>query len=254
MISILSSAKLLDCKTPIGVPHFTQPQFCGAAALLIEALRSYSVAELQDMMAINASIARENFNRFQQWHLPFTAENARQAILTYNGEVFNGLKAKTLSNEDLLFAQERLYILSGLYGLLRPLDLIQPYRLEMAAKVFVDGNDSLYSFWSDKITSAISKVLKNHKDKTIINLASNEFSKVLNFNKLKAKVISPIFKEFRGDKPQMIVIYTKKARGLMSRFIIENRIEKPEEIKHFDREGYFYNQQYSTENEWVFTR
>jgi len=254
MITLLSPAKLLNFEKQQITDVFTIPRFMEEAGQLISKLRELSEEELANLMDINDQLARLNYERYQQWSPPFTTGNAKQSIFSFNGEVYNGLKAAELTSEDLKFAQETLRMLSGLYGLLRPLDLIQPYRLEMNTKLQVGSNKNLYEFWGDKIYDLLKNEIQKHKNKFIINLASNEYGKAAKLKKFGDKVITPVFKELKGEHYKVIVVYTKKARGMMSRFIIQNRIDEPEQLKHFEDEGYFYNDEFSSDNEWCFSR
>ena len=254
MITIISPAKNLDFKRQVKIKTFTQPLFPKESVRLIRVLRKLKPSELRSLMSINDKLAVLNFERFQTWSQPFSTENSRQAVLAFNGEVYNGLKAKELSLEDLNYAQDHLRILSGLHGILRPLDLIQPYRLEMGTDLRIGKWDNLYSFWSNKIHTHLKELLISSGNPVLVNLASDEYSKAAKLKKLKVKIISPAFYELKGDTYQMITVYMKKARGLMTRYIIENRIDDPEQLKLFDAEGYFYNEQLSDEKKWVFSR
>ena len=254
MITIISPAKNLDFKSKLNILSHTQPLFLRESEKLIKTLRKLKPKELADLMGISDKLAILNFERYQKWSPPFTSENARQAILAFNGEVYNGLKAKELSENDLQFAQNHLRIISGLHGVLRPLDLIQPYRLEMGTELTIGKSNKLYSYWNKKILNHLNDLLKSSKTKVLINLASNEYSKAARLQEIKARIITPAFYELRGDEYQVITVYAKKARGLMTRYIIKNRIEDPEQLKLFDAEGYFYNENLSDEKRWVFCR
>jgi cytoplasmic iron level regulating protein YaaA (DUF328/UPF0246 family) len=199
-------------------------------------------------------LAELNAHRYQLWQPPFTLDNSWQALLMFNGDVYQEMKAPTFSPEQFEYAQQNLRILSGVYGLLKPLDLIQPYRLEMGIPISIGNKKDLYDFWKSKITSKLKEELSNNGQQTLINLASNEYFSAIDTKKLKIRIITPSFKENRNGQYQMISIFAKKARGLMCRFIIENQITDPEEIKAFDLGGYFFNNDLSKENNWVFTR
>lgn len=254
MLAIISPAKNLNFKPQNVTKEYSQADFLKDANVLIKKLRKLKQEDISKLMEVNPKIAQLNYERYIQWGLPFTPENSKQAVLLFNGEVYNGLKAETLSEKDLLYAQEHLRILSGLYGVLRPLDLMQPYRLEMGRPLETKKAKNLYEFWGLKITKAINMELEKQKEKVLLNLASNEYFKSIKKDKIKARIITPVFKELKGDRYKVIVVYAKKARGLMARYMIKNRIEEAEQLKHFDEEGYFYNEQLSSENEWVFTR
>jgi len=211
-------------------------------------------AQLAKLMDISPKLAELNFQRFQTWALPFTPENSWQSVLMFNGDVYQGLKAENFSASDFEIAQQKLRILSGVYGLLKPLDLIQPYRLEMGTNVSVARKKNLYDFWKAKITTKLNQELEQTDQKLLINLASNEYFSAIDTKKLKARVITPSFKKNKNGKYQMVSFFAKRARGLMSRFIIQNNISDPEELKAFDSEGYYFNNQLSGVNDWVFTR
>lgn len=254
MITILSPAKSLDFKSETPTKKYSLSQYLDFSSHIINQLKSYSPGNLRELMKISNGLGELNFIRFQNWTLQHSIENSRQAILAFNGEVYNGLKAYSLSKKDLLFAQDNVRILSGLYGILRPLDLIQPYRLEMGTKLGIDGKKNLYEFWNDILSQNLTTELTNHKSPYIINLASNEYSKAAQLNNFNKHVISPIFKEYKNDSYKVITVYAKKARGLMTRYIIENKIEDPEQLKNFDIDGYAFTENISSDNQWVFTR
>ncbi len=254
MITIISPAKNLDFKSQLTVKSHSQPLFLKESERLIKTMRRLKPADLTNLMGISDKLAATNFERFQTWTTPFTTRNARQAILAFNGEVYNGLKARELNEDELGYSQDHLRILSGLHGILRPLDLIQPYRLEMGTDISLGKSENLYAFWNNKIHNHLKDLLAASENPVVINLASNEYSKVTKLKKLKARIITPAFYQLKGEEYKMIIVYAKKARGLMTRFIIENRISDPEQIKLFDTEGYFYNENLSDEKRWVFCR
>ena len=209
------------------------------------------------MMSISEDLAQLNAERFAKWSQPFTEENSKQAVYSFNGDVYQGLEASLLSKKEIDYAQDHLRILSGLYGVLRPLDSIQPYRLEMGTSwEITPKKNSLYKYWKSAVTERLKEDVEETGAKFILNLASQEYAKAVDFKAIDLPVISPDFKEERGDKFQMISFFAKKARGLMARYAIENRIEKPEELKAFDYEGYHFNESLSdlSKNKWVFTR
>ena len=253
MLVILSPSKTISTDSLVR-GQSTIPEFLHKSEKLIAKLKRYTPEQLSKLMSISPKLAQLNFERFQQWKLPFTPENAYQAIFAFKGEVFNGLDAETLTDEELIFAQDHLVILSGLYGVLRLLDLIQPYRLEMGIKAALAGSKNLYAFWGESITEGLQKALDSQNDIILINLASNEYYKSINIKNLKASVITPEFKESKGDAFKVVTIYAKKARGLMTRFIIQNKLKNPEQLKFFDADGYYYNESLSSENKFVFTR
>ena len=254
MLVLLSPSKNLNFKPQTVTSKFSQPMFIDEAAQLAERVRKLSRKEMARLMDINPRLTELNHERFMQWSGSAGAGNVKQAILAFNGDVYTGLNARTMKESDLAFAQENMVILSGLYGALRPLDLIQPYRLEMGIELKVGRAADLYEFWGTKITDTLNRLLKKHKHKAIINLASLEYSQSIDPKSLDAEWITPAFKEFRGNGYQMFFVFLKRARGMMARFMIENRITRPEDMKAFDTGGYFYNEDMSKGLDWVFTR
>lgn len=253
MLIVISPAKRLDVSKLNRNIEYSQPEFLEEAKILVNILKKYSPSQLAKKMKVNAELAQLTADRFQNWHLPFTDENAKQALLTFKGDVFNGIDAEKMTMKDLDFAQQHLRILSGLYGVLRPLDLIQPYRLEMGTSLKGRGFKSLYDFWRDHINKFIGQELSN-KSKVLINLASKEYFKVIDDNQLNATVIEPDFREYKNGEYRFIHVLGKKARGLMVRYIINNKISDPEKLKLFNLEGYSYNDRLTEGNKWVFTR
>lgn len=254
MIILLSPAKSLYEHPPVELEKFTQSVFMAEAGKIVSVLKKKKPAQLASLMDISPKLAELNFQRFQAWQSPFTLENAWQAVLMFNGDVYQGLKAETFSASQFEQAQQKVRILSGVYGLLKPLDLIQPYRLEMGTSLVVSGKTNLYEFWRSKLTAQLNLELGQTNQHTLVNLASKEYYSAVDAKKLKARIITPSFKELKNGQYQMVSFYSKKARGLMSRFIIEHNISDVEEIKAFDLEGYYFNNQLSNENDWVFTR
>ncbi|TKG96492.1 peroxide stress protein YaaA [Puteibacter caeruleilacunae] len=254
MITIISPAKALDFNTKSVSDITSQPIFQTEAQELVEELKKLSPTKLGELMHVSTKLAELNFQRYQTWQLPFTSENAKQAVLAFNGEVFNGLDATSLNDDHFTFAQKSLRILSGLYGALRPMDLIQPYRLEMGTKFSIDLHKNLYEFWGDKITEQINQAIDESDSPYLINLASNEYFKSIKAKQIKAPIITPIFKQEKDGAYKTIAIFAKKARGLMTRFIIENGITNPEDLKAFDLDNYYFNNELSKGNNWVFTR
>ena len=254
MLIVISPAKTLDYETKPKTKVFTTPDYLDDSQRLINRLRTFSSLDISDLMKVSAKIADLNFDRYESWKKPFTMNNAKQAILAFKGDVYTGLAADTFKADDFKFAQQHLRVLSGLYGLLRPLDLMQPYRLEMGTKLKTDVGKNLYEFWGSDITAGLNKQLKKIKSKYLINLASNEYFKSVKPKELNAEIITPAFKEFKNGEYKMIGIYAKKARGLLSRYIIQNKLSNPEDIKLFNEDGYRFNKKLSKENNWVFTR
>jgi cytoplasmic iron level regulating protein YaaA (DUF328/UPF0246 family) len=254
MIAILSPAKTINLTNKVITNIHTQPVFLDRAIEIIDILKEYSPLELSSLMKINDELAETNFFRHIEWKVEHSASNSRQAILAYAGAVFQGLRAETFTEEQLEYTQEHVRILSGLYGLLRPLDLIQPYRLEMLTKLKNSKGKDLYVFWKETITAYLKEELIKDKEGVLLNLASKEYSSAIDIEKLNTPVITPVFKEYKGGSYKNITIYAKRARGLMVRYMVENNINSVEEIKCFQEEDYQYNEELSTEKEWVFLR
>ncbi|MDJ0806727.1 MAG: peroxide stress protein YaaA [Gammaproteobacteria bacterium] len=254
MLIVISPAKTLDYATPPVTKTHTKPAFLKQSQELIDNLRNYSALDLAELMTLSMKLAELNFERYHDWRTPFNTKNAKQAVLAMKGDVYTGLDAETFSAEDLNYAQDHLRILSGLYGIMRPLDLMQPYRLEMGTKLPNARGKDLYAFWGETITDALNKALKRQGDDVLVNLASNEYFKSVKPRRVKGRIITPQFKEQKPGGYKMIGVFAKKARGLMSRYIIQNRLSDPEEVKAFDLEGYAYNDTLSQQDQWVFTR
>lgn len=254
MLIVLSPAKSLDYETPPSTQYHTQPEFVSDSKKLIQILRHYSPAQISSLMGISDQLATLNVARYAQWQPAFTQENAKQAVLAFNGDVYEGLEANQLSEKDLQYVQEHVRILSGLYGVLKPLDLMQPYRLEMGIKLPNEAGKDLYAFWGEKITQYLNTVLAKQSEQVLINLASNEYFKSVKPKLLKAKVISPVFEDWKGGKYKIISFYAKRARGLMARYAATHHIQHAEALKQFDVEGYAFDENASTETKWVFRR
>ena len=254
MLILVSPAKSLDFETKSTSNNHSEAAFLKDSETLIKQLRKLSTDEISNFMGISPKLAQLNFERFINWQLPFSTDNAKQALLAFKGDVYTGLDAYSLNEEELQTAQNDLRILSGLYGVLKPLDLIQAYRLEMGKKLQTKKGNNLYEFWGDKITKEINKTLMAKNDKYLINLASNEYFKAVDKKKVKAEIITPVFKDFKNGQYKVISFFAKKARGLMTRFIIQNKITDPEHLKAFNSEGYIFNPQLSKKTELVFTR
>lgn len=254
MIIVISPAKTLYEKCPVHFEKYTDIDFLPEAEKIVSVLKKKKPAQLSQLMDISPKLAELNFQRNQAWAPDFTPENSWQSVLMFNGDVYQGLKAETFTESEFGIAQQKLRILSGMYGLLKPLDRIQPYRLEMGTNLPVARKKDLYDFWKTKITARLNEEFSQTEQKLLINLASNEYFGAIDTKKLKARIITPSFKENKNGKYQMVSFFAKRARGLMSRFIIQNNISDPEEMKAFDWEGYYFNNQLSGENNWVFTR
>ena len=254
MLIVISPAKTLDYDTPPVTKKNSMPDYLADSQELINRARRYSSLDIADIMGVSMKLAELNFQRFAEWEQPFTPDNAKQAVLAFKGDVYTGLDAETLTAKDFDFAQKHLRILSGLYGLLKPLDLMQAYRLEMGRKIETERGKNLYEFWGDIITDGLNKQLKKNKSSHLVNLASVEYFKSVNVKKLDTEIITPVFKEYKNGGYKIIGVYAKKARGLLSRYIIENQIRDVEEIKQFSVDGYQYNPSLSVANNWVFSR
>jgi cytoplasmic iron level regulating protein YaaA (DUF328/UPF0246 family) len=254
MITLVSPAKKLDFSNSDILSQFSQCDFLKNSQILIDETKKMSISELKNLMKISDKLAETNRARFNQWSIPFTKENAKQAILSFKGDTYVGLNAETFSNKDFEYAQDHFRILSGLYGILRPLDLIQPYRLEMGTKLENPNGSDLYGFWSDQIAKKLNNTLKDHASKVILNCASVEYFKSVDTNTLDATIVSPIFKDVKNGQAKIISFFAKKARGMMARFIIQNRIDKVDDIIKFNDAGYTYQPKESTPNNPLFIR
>ena len=254
MLTVISPAKTLDYETPPTSRRTTQPLYLDKAARLVDDARQLSPDDIRKLMGVSQNIAELNHARFMNWGQPFTLDNAKQAILAFKGDVYTGLEADTLTDEQLRFAQQHLRILSGLYGLLRPLDLMQPYRLEMGLKFKNGGGKNLYEFWGDDITTALNAQLKKARTNVLVNLASNEYFKSVHATALDADVITPVFKDLKNGKYKVISFFAKKARGQMARFIVEEGLTDVAGLRRFKTGGYRYSKANSSAKEMVFTR
>ena len=254
MLLFLSPAKSLDYKTPPQVATFTQPAFLDQSATLIRQLRRLSPADIAHLMDLSDPLAALNFSRYADWALPFNPNNAKQAVLAFDGDVYDGLAAKNLSADDLDFAQKQVRILSGLYGILKPLDLMQPYRLEMGTKFANKAGKDLYTFWGERLLDAINDELAEMPRPVAINLASEEYFKAAVGRKIKGELIQPVFEDWKNGKYKIISFYAKRARGLMTRFATVNRLNAPEMLKEFDSDGYAFAPEASDDKRWVFRR
>ena len=251
---LLSPAKTLDYETPATTNSFSIPDYLGKSSELVKVLKQKSFLDLMELMQVSQKIAELNVERFNQWKLPFSTENAKQAVLAFKGDVYSGLDASALSENRLAYTQSHLRILSGLYGLLRPLDLMQPYRLEMGLNLTTKKGENLYQFWGEKITDALNVLLAKQDEPVLINLASNEYFKSVQKKNLDGRLITPEFKDWKNGKYKMISFFAKKARGLMVRFAIDHNIQKAEVLQNFDYDGYHFNLELSRADKWVFSR
>ncbi|KHT30817.1 peroxide stress protein YaaA [Pectobacterium carotovorum] len=254
MLITISPAKTLDYTSPLATTRYTQPELLDSSSQLIDVCKKLTPAQIASLMSISDKLAGLNAGRFSDWHPDFTPENARQALLAFKGDVYTGLAAEDFSEDDFDFAQQHLRMLSGLYGVLRPLDLMRPYRLEMGTKLENKVGKDLYSFWGDTITEKLNQALRDQGDDVLVNLASDEYFKAVKPKKLNARLIKPVFLDEKNGKFKVISFYAKKARGLMSRFIIQNRLTQPEQLKAFNLEGYFFEAADSSSDELVFKR
>jgi cytoplasmic iron level regulating protein YaaA (DUF328/UPF0246 family) len=254
MLLLLSPAKRLDATPRQDIAGTTTPDFLDEAEMLVKRLRKFSPAALGALMDVSDKLAAENHARYRAWSRPGTPENAVPAVFLFRGDVYEGLQADDFDAKDLAFAQKTVRILSGLYGFLRPLDFVQPYRLVMGTTFPSGSPRTLYEFWGDKIADAINAEVARDKRPVVVNLASNEYFKAVSLDALCARVVAPAFKEEQGGKLKMNSFFAKRARGLMARYAVKNRLKTPDDLLDFDLEGYAYNEDASTENEPVFSR
>ena len=254
MIAVVSPAKKLDI-TPIDLDlRLSQPALLEETEVLMKTTRQLKPKDLQSLMGISEKQADLNHERCQTFQTPMTAENSKPAALTFNGDVYLGMDPGSLSEQDLTWAHDHVAILSGLYGVLRPLDLMQPYRLEMGTRLKTGRGKDLYAFWGERITNVINAQFDGHANQTLVNLASNEYFKAVKKDKLAGTIVTPVFKELRDGGPKVISFMAKRARGLMTRYMILERLDSPEGLKDFKESGYSYDPALSTETTWTFTR
>lgn len=254
MLITISPSKGQDFDIPAPISEFTLPEQLDNSLILNKQARVLSITDIQELMAVSENIAKLNYQRFQNFSTPFTLENAKQALFAFKGDVYTGISAVQFSEDDIHYAQTHLRMLSGLYGALRPLDLIQPYRLEMKTKLKNPRGDNLYQFWGEVITEQLNQALEGHQEKVLINLASNEYFKAVKIKALKAKLLTINFKEEKEGKVRIIAIFAKRARGMMTDYIIRNRIETVEDIKGFNIAGYQYSEAHSDDKQMTFVR
>ena len=253
IITIISPAKKLDYSTETNVSNATQPSLLSHSNELIDDLKLLSPQEVSSLMGLSDKLGALNYERYQKWELPFNKENSKQAVFAFKGDVYQGLDAESLDSKDLAWAQNRVRILSGLYGILKPLDLMQAYRLEMGTKFATKRGQNLYDFWNSIITYELNKAFSSD-NANLLNLASNEYFKSINVSELKANVISPVFMDKKNGKYKIISFFAKKARGLMTRYVIKNQIEDIADIQNFEEDGYFFHEEMSEVNKPVFCR
>jgi cytoplasmic iron level regulating protein YaaA (DUF328/UPF0246 family) len=249
---VLSPAKSLDFESELPTPKFTEGCFLDEAERLNKLLKKKSARSLSKLMGISDNLGRLNYERNQEWDLPFTPSNARPAVYAFSGEVYRGLEVYNFPQEKIEVLQNNVRIISGLYGILKPLDLIQPYRLEMGTKIKVGRNKNLYEFWKKKITKLLNDELEENE--LFVNLASNEYFKVIDTKSLKVPVVTPVFKDLKNGEYKMIMTFAKQARGYMTKYLIDQEIDSLEGVKGFNKEGYGYSETLSQNNELVFIR
>ena len=254
MLILVSPSKTFDFDTAPRTRKSTQPVFLDESKQLIRELKKLSPQDICSLMSVSSNLGELTHERFKKWKLPFTADNAKQAVLAFKGDLYNGLEAEDLSATDLNYAQKHLRILSGLHGVLRPLDLIQPYRLEIGTDFANQRGKNLYEFWGDRITDELNKTLSTLKSDIVINLASNEYFRAINKKKLEATVISPAFKDLKNGNYKIISFYAKKARGQMAGWIIRNRVDNPTQLRKFRIAGYRYRKELSAPGSPTFSR
>ena len=254
MLLVISPAKTLDYDTPPATERYTLPEHLDHSQVLIKQLREYSPQQIAELMHLSDKLAALNVARFGSWQPDFTPANAKQALLAFKGDVYTGLNAEDFSEEDFAFAQDHLRMLSGLYGVLRPLDLMQPYRLEMGTRLANARGKDLYAFWGERISGWLNEALAAQGDDVLLNLASNEYFGAVQRKALKARVIDTEFKDLKNGQYKIISFYAKKARGLMARYVIKERLTNPEGLKDFDYQGYRYSAEHSKEDNLVFLR
>lgn len=252
MIIVISPAKSLDFETPTEHLPSTQPEYIAESTELIDQLRVLGSVDIAGLMSISDKLADLNYQRYQDWQPKFTVSNSKQALLAFTGDVYQGIDAGSMKEDDLQFAQQHLRILSGLYGLLKPLDLIQPYRLEMGTGFANSKGKNLYEFWGSQLTEQLNRLLET--EQVLVNLASNEYFKAVKAKQITGEIITPQFKDYKNGKYKIISFFAKRARGAMARFIIENQLDQPEQLKGFDWQGYGFDADMSVGNEWVFSR
>lgn len=254
MLALISPAKTLDYESTLPTDHYTLPRLLDQSQQLIDVASQLSATEIAQLMSVSEKIAQLNVARFHDWQADFNFSNARQAIFAFKGDVYTGLDAYALVDQEIEFAQQHLRMLSGLYGLLRPLDLMMPYRLEMGTKLANSVGANLYAFWGDTITNLINADLAETQSEVLVNIASDEYYKSVNEKKINAEIIKPVFLDQKNGKYKVISFYAKKARGLMARYIIENKLEHAEDLKSFNTDGYYFDAESSLKGELVFKR
>ena len=254
MIILMNSSKTLDFEQPARISKHSIPEFSSDCEFLVNKLRKLSVSDFSKLMGVSEKLAVLNVDRYKNWQFSAPYSRAKQAILAFKGDIYSSIDVENYTAKEYNFAQKHLRILSGLYGVLRPLDLIQPYRLEMATKLSTDRGKNLYHFWGTRIQQYLDALLRREKSGILINLASVEYFKAIRADQLDATVITPVFKEFRDSSYRVVTIYAKKARGMICDYIMRNHIRQPEKLQSFNSNGYRFSAKLSSEREWVFAR
>ncbi len=254
MLAVLSPAKRLDFTRPATTAKHSLPVFLKESKQLVDVLRAKSPEEIARLMNLSTRLADLSYQRFGEWRTPFTSENAKPAALAFRGDVYLGLEAETMTERDWAWAQKHLRILSGLYGLLKPLDLIQAYRLEMGTRLATPCGEDLYQFWGQRLTRAINEAIAEQRQPVLVNLASNEYFEAIDPNAVEARIITPVFKDLKNGRYKFLSFYAKKARGLMARYIIDHRVSSLKALREFDVAGYYFSESQSRDDHWVFLR
>jgi cytoplasmic iron level regulating protein YaaA (DUF328/UPF0246 family) len=254
MLAVLSPAKTLDFETPSPTRKHSLPVFLDESKQLVETLRTQSPADLAQLMSMSTKLADQNYQRYTDWQTPFTAGNAKQAALAFKGDVYLGLEPGTFSERDFSWAQKHIRILSGLHGILKPLDLIQPYRLEMGTRLKTRRGADLYAFWGQKITDELNAALAEQKRPVLINLASNEYFDAVDPGRLNARIVTPTFKDLKNGRYRFMSFFAKRARGMMAGYLVKNRVNTLKGLREFDWGGYYYSEDLSRVDDWVFLR
>jgi cytoplasmic iron level regulating protein YaaA (DUF328/UPF0246 family) len=254
MIVLMNTSKTLDFGQPARISKYTMPEFFDDCEFLVAKLRELSVAEISKLMKVSQKLAILNTDRYNNWRTPPTAADSKQALLAFKGDIYSAMEIDRYKMKEFDFAQKHLRMLSGLYGILRPLDLIQPYRLEMATKLTTNRGKDLYEFWGTRVNASLDALIRQEKSGILINLASAEYFKIVKSNLLQADVITPVFKEYKKPNYRVVAIYAKKARGRMCDYILRNQITRPEDLQSFNKDGYRFSKEFSSQKEWVFTR
>ena len=254
MLAILSPAKSLDYESPLVTKKFSEPSFVAESEQLIDSLRTFTPGELSTLMGISDNLAELNHRRYAEWQPEFSNGDARPAVLAFKGDVYLGLEGPTLKERDFTWAQKHIRILSGLHGILKPLDRIRPYRLEMGTRLRTATGENLYEFWGSKVTEALNNAIKEQGDNLLINLASDEYYGVLQPTDINARIIKVHFREWKNGQYKFLSFFAKKARGSMARYMIDQRVKSLKALRSFDYDGYTFNNELSSGDDWVFTR